>query len=143
MREVQVYSDEGCTNQLAVAYIGESGHDDDHDGILAFDNDDDTHFRPDDRHPYAAHTIWLTFSTVDEIKCVYADNLGEGTGGGQAWNGGIKLEVQNENSEWELMFESTSGNTAYAQSIHSQCTSLIEKIRFHTQSNLKRFIHHL
>ena len=101
---------------MTANHVGQSGQYDGHDGIFAFDNDDGTSWRPDGAGigagAYPAHSIWLTFSTVEEIKCVSAENLGEGTGGAGGWNGGIRLESQNENGEWELVFESTSGNTA-------------------------------
>ena len=54
----------------------------------------------------------MTFSTEGDIKCVLADGLGQGTGGGgTTWNGGIKVEVQ-DNGLWTTVFESTSGNKA-------------------------------
>ena len=55
---------------------------------------------------------WMTFSTESDIKCVLADGLGKGAGGGgTTWNGGIKVEVQ-DSGLWTTVFESTSGNKA-------------------------------
>ena len=118
MKEVRVYSDGSCTHQLTVRHIGQTSQYGNHDGMFAFDDDDDTWFYLDDSDSYPPNTIWLTFSSPVEINCVYADNLGEGSDNGDnEWNGGIKLEVRNENGEWQLMFESTFGNTATTQSI--------------------------
>ena len=105
VQELRVYSDTSCTNPLNVHHVGQSGQRDGFDGSFAFDNDDETSWRPDGNAPYPANTIWLSFSTSEEIKCVEADNLGEGTGSDQSWNHGIKVEVQNENGDWDLLFE--------------------------------------
>ena len=112
MAEVRVYSDISCTNTLHAFHVGQSSERSGYDASFAFDNDDLTSWRPDGNAPYAANTAWLSFSTLVQIQCVEADNLGEGTGSSFSWDHGIKVEVQDENGNWDLMFESDSGNTA-------------------------------
>ena len=68
----------------------------------------------------------MTFSTEGDIKCVLADGLGQGAGGGTTWNGGIKVEVQ-DSGLWTTVFESTSGNKA--SSIYSIMTYMILKLK--------------
>merc|ERR1712178_545426 len=109
---LHVYSDNTCTTEIDATFEGSSGgYSSATDGSKAFDGSDSTHWRPQ-CDPCAIGEAWLSFSVSVEIKCVEALYLGEGSGGGKTWNGGIKVEKQNSDGTWTTKMESTNGNSA-------------------------------
>ena len=112
--EVQVFSDQSCVTEIEATYVAESGHNDNRDGSLAFDGISATHWRPQ-CHPCETNVAWLTFSTTQEAQCVTASNLGRNDGGdGQSWNGGILVELLNDERTWSIAMKSNTGNSAVA-----------------------------
>merc|ERR1712117_805664 len=110
--KVHVYSDSTCTTEIDATFEGSSGgYSSATDGSKAFDGSDSNHWRPQ-CHPCAIGEAWLSFSVSVEIKCVEALYLGEGSGGSETWNGGIKVEKQNSDGTWTTEMESTNGNSA-------------------------------
>ena len=109
--EIQIYSDEICSNDISAIYLDQSGSfSDDTDGSMAMDKSDATKWRPQCGPSCSIGEAWLTFSTETEIQCVKASNLGE-ENGDQVWNGGIKVEIQ-DGGTWTTVLESHSGNNA-------------------------------
>ena len=113
MSEIQVFSDQSCTNEIDAVYVYESGHNSGYgDGSNAFDSSTSTEWRPQ-CHPCTSNQAWVTFTTSTKAKCVTADNLGSGSAGGENWNGGILVELlYSETHKWYTAMESTDGNTA-------------------------------
>ena len=110
VESVELFSDTACSLRISPAYIDESGNND-VEGYVCFYSLVTTPWRPQ-CGTCDAGEAWLKFSTSEEVKCVIADNLGEGTAGGQSWNGGILLEIQNDDNSWSTAISSSSGNTA-------------------------------
>ena len=110
--EVRAYSDSECAIEVDATFVDMSGHNSGHgDGSAAFDNTEDTLWRPQCQ-PCGIGEAWLSFAVAEEIECVRASDLGQGAGGSEWWNGGIKVELQNADSTWTTAMESTSGNSA-------------------------------
>ena len=116
---IRAYLDSGCSNEIHdVTYVDQSGSCSEScsgstDGSHAFDEDATTSWRPQCGPKCNVGEAWVTFFTKTEVQCVSAANLGEGSGGGNPWNGGIKVELQNESS-WDTIFESSAGNIAHS-----------------------------
>ena len=112
VNQIQAFSDQGCSDAILAAYVDESGHNNGFgDGSAAFDDNVGTQWRPQ-CHPCTKGEAWLTFSTNDEAKCISATNLGKGSGGGETWNNGIKVELQNPDGSWRVVMESQGENSA-------------------------------
>jgi len=117
---IELFSDSACTSVISPAYLDESGNND-VEAYIAFYPLDETAWRPQ-CGTCDAGEAWVKFSTSEEVKCVIADNLGEGTAGGETWNGGILLEVKNDDGSWSTALSSDSGNTATANSDYTVLT---------------------
>ena len=117
--EVRVYTDYECTVEIHASFEDMSGYDLGYgDGSAAFDNSEATSWRPGCA-PCEVGEAWVSFAVSKEIKCVEASNLGEGYGGGNSWNGGIKVEIRNFESSWSTVMESSSGNIAQGKTVGS------------------------
>ena len=108
-----MFSDQGCTNEIDVTYVDESGHRGQQDGSHAFDDDPKTIWRPQ-CDTCNTNVAWVSFSTTEKARCVSASDLGQGEGGPgpKTWNGGILVELQNSDNSWTSVIESDSGNSA-------------------------------
>ena len=110
--KISAFSHQSCTNEIDAVYLAESGHNPGYgDGSAAFDDNSATKWRPQ-CGPCNENFAWLTFSTTIQAACVTASDLGEGSGGGQTWNGGIVVERQSSDNSWTTVMQSENGNTA-------------------------------
>ena len=114
--EVQLYSDTACTVSIAIPAEGGwdaaatvcdaagcdlcSGWDNvygvlaDKGPQLAFDGSTSTAWRPQ-CYPCNPGAAWIKFrlSASTVVQCVKAANLGDGSGGGQSWDGGLEVST--------------------------------------------------
>ena len=114
VRDIKVYSDHGCSDQLSASYVKESGHTGEWDGSKALDNRLSTYWKPQ-CGPCEKNEAWLTFSTTGEAKCVYTNKFGKGKVGGRTWNTGIEVDLQNDDCSWTSVMQASTGNIAIAQ----------------------------
>ena len=115
VKEIKVFSDHGCSNQILASYVKESGNNAGKDGSKAFDNEFDTFWRPQCKPTCAKNEAWLILSTTEEAKCIDATNLGKGEGSDKTWNTGIEVELQKDDCSWTTVMQSSSGNIAKVQ----------------------------
>ena len=124
VQTIRVFSDKWCSKEVFVTYVDQSGHyngKNSGNGAAAFDSSDARPWRPQcgDKVGYCGiGEAWVTFSTDIEIQCVEAQGLGQGHDGKKGkheWNGGIKVELQDEGS-WKTVLLSKSGNNALSKS---------------------------
>ena len=119
VQAIRVFSDLDCSKEVFVTYIDQSGNykgANSGNGAAAFDSSDTKPWRPQcgDKVGFCGiGEAWVTFSTDIEIRCVEANGLGRGNAknGKHEWNGGIKVEMQDEGS-WKTVLLSNSGNNA-------------------------------
>jgi len=111
--------DKGCWNAL-----DESTHENSWSGVSV------NSWRPACNSPNncVRSEVWLgvIFPEPTEVRCVTAKNLGQGSGGGNSWNVGVRLEANRnfpnewksapngEVTPWLTIAASSSGNTASA-----------------------------
>ena len=117
VKDVKVFSDHGCSNQILASYVNESGHKGEWDGSKALDNELTTYWKPQ-CGPCEKNEAWLIFSTAGDAKCVNTIKLGKGTVGGRTWNTGIEVELQNNHCSWTTVMQASTGNIAIAQGTH-------------------------
>jgi len=75
-------------------------------------------------HHCASSEVWLgvQFDDLAKVRCVVANNMGEGQGGGKSWNVGVMLQASNHNfgsdgdyanaDVWATAATATQGNKA-------------------------------
>jgi len=124
--EVQLYSDTACTVSIAIPAEGGwdaaatvcdaagcdlcSGWDNvygvlaDKGPQLAFDGSTSTAWRPQ-CYPCNPGAAWIKFrlSASTVVQCVKAANLGDGSGGGQSWDGGLEVSTSSDAANWQSM----------------------------------------
>ena len=68
----------------------------------AFDGNENTSWRPhcDSCNP---GDVWVEFSSKEEIKCIHASNLGEGSDGANFLSSGLKLSKEDESYTWKVV----------------------------------------
>ena len=135
MAEIRVFSDKSCTYEIEATYVSESGHNSGFgDGSSAFDDKSSTVWRPQCAN-CDKNAAWLTFTTKAKAQCVTASNLGSGSGGGQTWNGGIVVELQNSDNSWTTAMQSESGNSAQLGISLKLVFQIVENFRMHIVLN--------
>jgi len=121
INEVKFYADSGCTEEMTgfrgatqddPAFLCSGAHNSGNKGCWNALDDSTTlravpmgagfhgvdAWRPH-CHDCAKSEVWLgvQFDDLAKVRCVVANNMGEGEGGGKSWNVGVMLQASNHN----------------------------------------------
>ena len=88
-------------------------------GKAAFDSNTSTSWRPQcpkqSGVQWAENEAWITFSTTEEAQYIIANELGHGSGGGNALNNGITVELKGCDGLRRIVMQPHNNNSASSE----------------------------
>jgi len=120
VRELRMFRDSQCTDQIDVADIEQAVCSSQSKDVCArtIDGDGETMWTPNCQKTASgdhcgANQAWVgvKLKTPAEIKCAKADNLGQGSKNGDAWNVGLVLSASETGALWNEIARSDRGNS--------------------------------